>query len=402
MKKFSYFGLQALLGAALLFGAASCHDDDPNYSNVTPPVVAEVHNISGSVVSMDGKGIAGATVTMSGTATGSQTTDANGYFVFENVAVGTYNLQVTAPGKFGKETSVTVAEDGEGKNIVWNVMLVSEESVTNIEVDAEGGEGNVTTEALENNDMAEIPVEVSVSETSLSKPATIQVAPIYNEEEAAAAAIRSKAAARAGESTLVVGARLSCSDNTVRIEQPIDLTFSVDEVTTTEVKARKYSNGEWVSVPCRIEGDKIIIAADEFTSYALFADIKFTSSSRNVAVVFDRNEWDNLYGNGNMHVGNASYTYKVGMDINTEGTTVFTALLVETLARHFGANSYTTKGNYPLNVTLPIGTKLNISGQQQYNTVTASVGQRSVSGTQYGNVSVIVITGNRSHTGSSN
>lgn len=281
-------------------------------------------------------------------------------------------------------------------------MLVSEESVTNIEVDAEGGEGNVTTEALENNDMAEIPVEVAVSETSLSKPAIIQVAPIYNEEEAAAAAIRSKAAARAGESTLVVGARLSCSDNTVRIEQPIDLTFSVDEVTTTEVKARKYSNGEWTNVPCRIEGDKIIIAADEFTSYGLFADIKFASSSRNVPIVFDRNEWDNLYGKGNMQVGNASYTYKVGMDINTEGTTVFTALLVETLARHFGANSYTTKGNYPLNVTLPIGTILKISGQQQYNSVTASVGQRSVSGTQYGNVSVAVTTGNRSHTGSSN
>lgn len=118
MKNFSYFGMQALLGAALLLGAASCHDDDPNYSNVTPPVVAEVHNISGSVVGMDGKGIAGATVTMSGTATGTQTTDANGYFVFDNVAVGTYNLQVTAPGKFGKATSVTVAEDGEGKNIV--------------------------------------------------------------------------------------------------------------------------------------------------------------------------------------------------------------------------------------------------------------------------------------------
>ena len=34
--------------------------------------------------------------------------------------------------------------------------------------------------------------------------------------------------------------------------------------------------------------------------------------------------------------------YKVGMEVNTKGTSVFTALLIESLARVFGANSFET------------------------------------------------------------
>lgn len=76
MKSYLRFGVFALLGIALAFGATSCSDDDPDYSNVTPPTVAQVHNISGSIAGMDGNGISGATVTMSGTASGTATTDA--------------------------------------------------------------------------------------------------------------------------------------------------------------------------------------------------------------------------------------------------------------------------------------------------------------------------------------
>lgn len=39
MRKFKKSGVLTLLGLALTFGAASCSDDDPDYSNVTPPTV---------------------------------------------------------------------------------------------------------------------------------------------------------------------------------------------------------------------------------------------------------------------------------------------------------------------------------------------------------------------------
>ena len=62
MRKILKLGVFALLGMALAFSASSCSDDDPDYSNVTPPTVAQVHNISGSIAGRDGKGISGATV----------------------------------------------------------------------------------------------------------------------------------------------------------------------------------------------------------------------------------------------------------------------------------------------------------------------------------------------------
>lgn len=385
----------ALLSMALTVGTTACGDDDPDYENVVPPTVAQVHNISGSIAGIDGKGIAGATVTMSGTANATATTNGNGYFIFEDVATGAYKLSVAATGKLSKETNVNVTENGKGQNVVWNVMLASEEAVTNIAVSNEkGGEGQVTTEALKGNEKAEIPVEVTVAASALSKEATIEVAPIYSEAEATAS--------RAAANTMVVGAKLSCADNSVKIENPIDLVFNVDEVTTSEVKAQKYVNGAWVDVPSHTENGKVIVAADEFTAYGLFASINFSISSKNQTVNFAQNIWDNLYGSNEMSVSNASYTYKVGMDINTSGTTVFTALLIEALARQFGANSYETQGNYPINVTLPIGTYLRIDGVQQVNAVTASVGKRSVTGTQYGDVTITTTTANRQHTGGSN
>lgn len=45
---------------------------------------------------------------------------------------------------------------------------------------------------------------------------------------------------------------------------------------------------------------------------------------------------------------------------------------------------------------------LRISGTQQINTLTASVGSRSVSGTQYGDVTIVTVTGNREHDGGTN
>lgn len=393
------FGVFSLLGIALAFSAASCNDDDPDYSNVTPPTVAKVHNISGSVAGMNGEAIEGATITMSGTASGTTTTDVNGYFAFENVAIGTYELTAAAAGKLSKETLVSITNDSSGTNVVWNVMLASEASVTDIVVDQTGGEGEVTTEALQGNELAEIPIDIAVAENALNKEATIQVTPIYSETEAALATVGTKAVTN----TLMTGANISCSDNTVTIEHPIDLTFNVDEATIEAVQVQKYSNGTWVNVDnCRMEGGKITVPADEFTSYALFAGVNITMAGQNNNISFAQSVWNNLYGDGDMTVGTATYTYQVGMDINLTGTDVITALIGEVLARQFGANSYEASGNYPINVTLPIGTYLSIAGTQQVNTVTAAIGSRSVSATQYGDVAITVTTTNRNHNGGSN
>lgn len=408
MKNFMKTGALLLLGFITLSALQSCSDDDPDYNDVTPPTVAEVHNISGSIAGIDGKGINGATVTMSGAASGTATTDANGYFVFDNVAVGTYNLSVAASGKISKSTTVEVTTTGNGKNVVWNVMLASEESTTDINVVQ--GEANtdntVTTEHLDGNDKAEVEVTVDVPADATNKNATITVSPIYSADEAVSAATKAVTRASSTENAMLTGAKLSCSTDGVTIENPIDLIFNVDsETSSSSIKVQKYNNstGNWEDVSYTVGSNgEVIVKADEFTSYGIFLGVTFSSTSSSKAITFAQSEWNNLYGSGDMNVGTATYEYKVGMDITSSGTTKFTALLIEKLAQYYGAASYTTQGGYPVNVTLPIGTALKISGTQQYNTVTASAAGRGVSGTQYGDVTVSVTTYNRQHTGSSN
>lgn len=150
MYRFVKKGAFMLLVAGLAIGVASCSDDDPDYSNVTPPTVAVTHSISGRVTGLDGEGIS-ATVSMNGASTA---TKADGTFVFENVAAGTYTLKAEASGKESKEASVTVS-DGESNNPVWNVTLSNKG--TEITANADGSaNGGITSETLKGNEAGEI------------------------------------------------------------------------------------------------------------------------------------------------------------------------------------------------------------------------------------------------------
>ena len=171
---------------------------------------------------------------------------------------------------------------------------------------------------------------------------------------------------------------------------------------TANVETKKYENGAWQSVDSRVEGGKVIISATEFTSYGLFLNVGVSVSKGSESISFAQNKWDNLYGSNDMQVGNVSYTYKVGTEITSRGTTVLEALLIEHLARLYGATVKNVEGSYPVNVTLPIGTILQMVGTQERNNVTVRVSGTSVSGTNYGSVTVSAVTANRNHTGSSN
>lgn len=391
--------LNAAMAALVTLSAGSiftaCSDDDPDWNNITPPVVNQIHNISGSIASIDGKGIEGATVTLGGKATGTTQTDANGYFIFSNVAPGDYTLEASATGKISKNTTVTVLEEN-AQNVVWNVLLASEAaSKTITATPGTTAEDEVTTEALIGNDKAEVPVEVEVPAGAVNRNVSITMAPIYDESEAG-----SKASTT--ESTMLVGVKLSCSDPNMTLSAPLNLTFTVDAETAGVVTCKKFTNGAWQTInPVSTTGGVIVIEANEFTSYGVFLDVTFASQTKNASITFTKNLWDNLYGSNPMAVTEATYNYNVGTKINTTGTTVLKALLIEALARHFGSNYYATTGSYPINITLPVGTALQISATQAVSDVSASAKGNKAEGVQYGTVTVTANTYNRNHTGSS-
>ena len=390
-----------LFVVSLAMGMAGCSDDDPDYDNVTPPHVAVAANtLTGVITDLSGEPLSGATVTL-----GSVTASSNesGVYLFDDVKAGTYAIKAEATGKLKKESEITVTDSGKSQNLVWNASLATDQKVEVTVSSTEESTANVETETLKGNDLAEVNIETNIPadaiETGEGEEVKVIISPIYdgNIENA-----RTKVRTRAGESVLLVGAGLSCNKTEVTLNKPVELGFNVDEEVAQNVGAKQYKNGQWVTVASRIEGNKVVIDADEFTAYGLFLGVSFSVSDGSEAVSFEQNEWNNLYGAKDMQVGSVGYTYKTGTEIATKGTSVLTALLVEKLAQAFGATVSTVEGNYPLNVTLPVGTALTVSGTQSKQGVSASAMGKTVSGTHYGTVTVVASTYNRQHDGGTN
>ncbi len=375
-------------------GVAGCSDDDPDYDHVTPPVVEVASNtLTGVITSLNGEGISGAKVSLG--EGNSATTDANGVYLFKDVKAGTYQLKAEAEGKLSHTGTLTVADVKKTQNLVWNAALASDvKKEVSVSADAPS-EGKVETETLKGNEEAKVEVKAEIAAGAVDTDADVKViiSPLYKEEDVVARA------ARATDETMLVGAVLSCNKEGASLKKAIELGFELDSELAGKVEAKQYKNGEWVKVNSRIEDGRVIIAASEFASYGLFLGVEFSEKKSTEVVAFEQSKWDNLYGSKDMSVGEAAYIYKTGTEISTEGTSKLTALLVEKLAQRFGATAVTVSGSYPINVTLPVGTMLEISGVQEEWSVSASALGKSASGTRHGNVSIEVATSNREHTG---
>lgn len=338
----------------------------------------------------------------------SATTEADGTFVFEDVAAGTYTLKAEASGKASKETSVTVS-DGDSNNPVWNVTLSNEGKTITANADG-SAEGSVTSETLKDNKYGEIEMTLNVSAGAVEGDAEIIITPIYLMEETEQDAGRFAgtkafrvADTRAPGYTLLIGTKVSSSNasvTTFKGEEEVNLIYDVDPEIAETVIAQKYENRQWVDADYKVGTDgKVTVVADQFTSYSLLCDATISSSRISKSVSFTPDSWNNLYGSGDMAVSSASYSYKIGTEISSSGTNRITAYLIEIVARVAGAGVTMATGNYPINVTLPVGTAMSINGQQEVTALTASALGRSVSGKQYETVSVVTRTWNRQHTG---
>lgn len=125
MYNFVRRGAYMLLIAGLTMGVAGCSDDDPDYDNVTPPVVEVASNtLTGVITSLSGEGISGAKVSLG--EGNSATTDANGVYLFKDVKAGTYQLKAEAEGKLSQTGTLTVADVKKSQNLVWNAALASD------------------------------------------------------------------------------------------------------------------------------------------------------------------------------------------------------------------------------------------------------------------------------------
>ena len=165
MKSLWKWGILSVFSVSLMLGTTACGDDDPDYSDVTPPEVSSVPSTIGGIVSeKSGDVIAGATVilTDSNAGTKSTQTDADGVYLFEDVQPGTYTVTVEADGKMSEESTVTVAESAYTQRYIWNISLAAD-VVQQIAVSStETTTASLTTETLKGNEVAAVDVTAVV------------------------------------------------------------------------------------------------------------------------------------------------------------------------------------------------------------------------------------------------
>lgn len=395
MKKFMNFGVLALLGMALTFGMTSCSDDDPDYSNVTPPTVEiAMAKISGMVTTKSGSPIAGAEVTATlGSNTLKATTNANGEYLFEELAEnGTYEMVASAEGKQTMTGSVAVAK---GETAAWNTQLPNAATTVSVS-QTEETSVEVVTETMEDNEEAQVATVTTIPPAAVEEGEEIIIAPVYSTENVATKAATTK-------DFMLMGISISCSNPNAVLKAPITLTFEVSEEVMEQIKALKEVNGSWVDAEAATEGGKVVFTVNEFTTYSLFINATMNQSTSTEAISFAQAEYDNLYGASEMSVGTATYTYKQGSEMGNYGSDLMSSYLAEILAQQMsGSTVKTVNGSYNVNTTLPVGTALTLSGTQTVETTSVSAGSTTVSGKTYGKVNITVNTYNRQHNGGTN
>lgn len=389
MNKLTLVGVSVLLCASL----SACHDDDPNYDQSLPPVVdVAPSTLSGVVTTVKGEPVSGATITFGSL---SATTNADGYYLISGIGAGTTEITISAQGMITKKDHITVESVNPTQNVTYSAILNKEISnAVNVTVN-EGGAGSVESEAITGNVKGEIEMTMNVPSNTVPENTTITISPIYTEESAMIV--------RAASETMLIGANITCSDPNLRLTSPLTVSFAVDKTVIEHVEIRQYVNGAWVVLhkdEDYISNDNgIVVSTKHIAPIGLFFSVDVTETRSSVALTFTPSLWNNLYGEYDITAGEATFTYKSGSEYNTVGATTLEALLIERLASIVGPTVKEMQGNYPLNVVLPIGTAIGISGSQATTRVSVASRGHIVSALRYGTVTVTTHSYNRQHNG---
>jgi len=393
-----------LFSAILLLGTTGCIKEDIDYSDATPPAVEIVNSVTGAVLDVNGNPISNATVNLAGTdETVSTTTDAQGLFKFDNVKKGSYVISATATGKQVQKSSFTIGTSTRAQVCV-EVLVLSNEKTVEVEVKQnEDANQSVTTETTKGNEDAQITqnfVVPAVTPTPTPTPVipVVKFTPIYS--------IESVGPTVDGYEFLT-GTTISCAQLT-KPESDIKMFYPFGAIAAKyDVVVKRLVNGAWQNMDYTISGDNILVMAPAFTTYVVLIKASISKSTTTEDIAFEQDDWNNIERSTEMTVPFVAYTYKQGTKLTADATKLG-SYLKEILARKYGVGTISSiVGNYVLNVTLPIGTRLIVNGTQLVNnititTVATKAESTSASVVQYADVSIYAVSVNCQHTGGSN
>lgn len=389
MNKKTTFKLFVLAVATV--GLSACHHKD-DVGPVNPPVIEYAPNkVIGYISGISGKAISGAVVTLNSTTT---TSDNYGYYEFDNVTSGTYMISVSAEGMIGESEDITLSASEVTQYYVWNASLYEDRSVNFNYTTEDGGEAETVTESLENNELAEIAIDVNVDADDISEDSQLILTPIYSDESP----LLTKALGSGKH--MLVGCVLSASNPSAEIVNPINIAFNVGNEDAKDFQAMIYKNGEWVNAESSVNGEAVVVSVKEFGGIGLFADLSVTSSKTLDNLNFTQGYWDNIGGASSIQVENATFEYMTGIEFSKKATNSLEALMIEYVARSLSSLQATKRtGTYPVNVTLPIGYFLRVTGTQEKENLVVRHNQSEITASNYGTCSFYVTSANKDHSG---
>ncbi len=124
-----------LFAATLLTLAAACSSGG---TGSNPPASDGAGSVTGTV-SASGSGVSGAKLALPGSPT--QTTDAAGKYTFQNVAAGSYTLNVTLPDGYGLGTGESLSKPvnvaaGQAATVNWTLSRTAPAQSVNVDLQA--------------------------------------------------------------------------------------------------------------------------------------------------------------------------------------------------------------------------------------------------------------------------
>lgn len=405
MKKSKIFWLLAM---ALCLGACSKHEKF--YNDVTPPVVGNSEYIvTGNVTDWSGNLLSD--VTLLTTEGLSVKTNGEGVYLMtvpEPESSKTYTLTASYEDKKDVSKSVTFTKQEGGMIIQKNFRLPSDSTYT-IFVGG-GGEtgGEIPTEFIDHNDFARTLVGAYVDGY---EDQTFQLDLFYcNEDFGADPGDENPTSGTFEKDNLFFASSVSYTEGEKNGKDviPYTLLFNFDNETKDNIVIRSFSNGQWADVPAEqlvySEEEHVLSVNNALTGivYAVFCYTTITLTPQESPLSFNPSNVDNTYGTAPVTVPYTVFNYKVGVDLYMATTCQLQALLLEVIARDFGLVSNNKSFKWNVDLTLPIGTGVNFSGNQAYTHIKYKKGLRTAEADLYGDVTYKATTYNHQHVGGGN
>lgn len=399
-KKFLCLSIIAFVSILLV----SCDKHDPSYDNVTRPVVKAANStISGIVTDYRGNVLANAVININGVET---RTDANGFYTYDLTQAGIYEISASYAEKITQNATVQVASVEVTHHYIQNFRLPGYAAIT-----LHTGETDKDTETIGGNELhgtITITTSVVIEETALPEGESLLLVPIYSQNDGENI-IKTKGGDTHTEYRVLAGSVLKCTDpDFTTMQSPGKMTMNVVKEVQGLVDLKMYNRTteKWEDIKYDSFDDRIEFEVTALTAYAIFGyvNISVENSSTPITDFKPQDYWDNYSGSGTIHVDAVSYTRKTGLNLDEkQGVDQLRALLLEKLAQDYGlGKEKTVEETYTLNVDLPVGTAMSISGSQETLHVIYEMGGKSVNADIHGTVVVTPKTYNRVHTGGGN